>query len=305
MKLLSSIACALALATPAVASADDITIGLYAPTAPFESSGDRVSFINSVAAHLAPSANGAKVTGKVYASASAYAAAVKKGEIQFAIIDAPYAAANGMPYTVLASATRSGEAAAPWQLITKSSVGAIRDLKGTKVAVPTVGAKANAFVTNVLLGGEVDATYFATITEAPDVRSAVTLVSLGKADAAFVPAGVDAPSGTKRLISLPSVGWPVFVSLPGADAKLATAFGARLKSFGGAGGFGSFIDATNGTYRGLVGSFNKASKHGPMALPPPARLNVRDILAGRAANASLSDVLDVVEAPAAAAPAKK
>lgn len=305
MKLLTSLACALMLATPAIASAQDITIGLYAPTAPFESSGDRISFINSIADHLEPAANGAKVTGKVYASASAYAAAVKKGEIQFAIIDAPYGAAIGMPYTVHASATRSGDPSAQWQLITKSSVGAIRDLKGAKVALPTVGSKANAFVTNVLLGGEVDTSYFSSITEAPDVRSAVTLVSLGKADAAFVPAGVDAPGGTKRLLSLPSVGWPVFVSLPGSDARLATAFGARLKTFGGAGGFGSFTDATNGSYRGLVGSFNKASKHGPMALPPPARLNVRDILAGRAPTAALSDVLDLVEAPAAPAPAKK
>jgi hypothetical protein len=304
VKLLTSLVCALTLATPAVASAEDITIGLYAPTAPFESSGDRVSFINAIADHLAPAANGSRVTGKVFASASAYAAAVKKGEIQFAIIDAPYAAALGMPYTVLASATRSGDASASWQLIAKSSIGAIRDLKGAKVAIPTVGAKANSFVTNVLLGGEVDASYFATISEAPDVRSAVTLITVGKADAAFVPAGVDAPSGTKRLISLPTVGWPVFVSLPGTESRLATAFGARLKTFGGAGGFGSFTDATNGTYRGLVGAFNKTSKHGPMALPPPARLNVRDILAGRQMNAALSDVLDVVEAPPAPA-AKK
>jgi hypothetical protein len=305
MKFLARIACALCLVTPAVATADDITIGLYAPTAPFESSGDRVSFINAVSDHLGPAANGAKVTAKVYASASAYAAAVKKGEIQFAIVDAPYAAANGMPYTVLASATRSGDTSAQWQLIAKSSIGAIRDLKGAKVAIPTVGAKANAFVTNVLLGGEVDASYFGSITEAPDVRSAVTLITVGKADAAFVPAGTDAPSGTKRLISLPSVGWPVFVALPGSDAKLGAAFASRLKGFGGAGGFGGFADASNGTYRGLVGAFNKSTKHGPMALPPPARLSVREILAGRTTNPALSDVLDVVEAPPTkSAPAK-
>lgn len=299
MKVLARIACALVVATPAVAIAEDITIGLYAPTAPFESSGDRVSFINALSEHLAPAANGAKVNGKVYASASSYAAAIKKGEIQFAIVDAPYAAANGMPYTVLAAATRGGDTSAQWQLIAKSSVGAIRDLKGAKVAIPTVGAKANAFVTNVLLGGEVDASYFGSITEAPDVRSAVTLITVGKADAAFVPAGIDAPSGTKRVISLPNVGWPVFVALPGTDAKLGSAFAARLKTFGGAGGFGGFNDASNATYRGLIGSFNKSTKHGPMALPPPARLSVREILAGRTTNPALSDVLDVVEAPAA------
>ena len=49
MKTIAMVACALALAVPSVAAADDITIGLFAPTAPFEGSGDRVSFVNAVA----------------------------------------------------------------------------------------------------------------------------------------------------------------------------------------------------------------------------------------------------------------
>lgn len=284
------------------AEAGDITIGLYAPTAPFEGSGDRVSFINGVADHLSSVANGAKVTGKVYANASSFAAAIKKGEIQYAVVDAPYAAALGLPYSVLATATRNKDATAPWQLIVKSSITNVKDLKGAKVAIPAVGAKEQAFVTNVLLGGEVDATYFAGITEAADARSAMTMITVGKVDAAFVSAGVDPPSGTKRLLSLTSVGWPMLVALPGADAKLTPAFTTRIKSWGGAGGFSGFTDAVN--YRGLVGAFGSTNKRGPMALPPPARLGVKDLLAGRTFNVQLSDPLDVVVAPAAPAPAR-
>jgi hypothetical protein len=298
-----AVASFVAVGVPSVAVADDITIGLFAPTAPFEGSGDRVSFVNAVAEHLSSAAGGAKVTGKVYASAGAFASAAKKGEIQFAIVDAPYAAANGLPYTILASALRGGNGSASWQLVAKTSIGSIRDLRGAKVAIPSTGSKAQAFVTNALLGGEVDPSYFASITEAADTRSALTMITVGKVDAAFVPAGVDPPGGTKRLLSLGNVGWPMFVSLSAADAKMSAAFASRIKSFGGGGGFSGFGDAGAGNYRSLQGSFGKSAKKGPMALPPPARLSVRDLLTGRAFTVQASNVLELVEPPPPPTPA--
>ena len=303
---LAALAVALLVAPGRAAAQGSVTVGLFAPTAPFEGSGDRVSFVNAVADHLGGAAGGARVTGKVFSSAGAFAAAVKKGEIQFAIVDAPYAAANGLPYKILAAAVRGGGASAPWQLVVKGSVTSIRDLRGAKVAVPSTGAREQAFVTNALLGGEVDPGYFAAITEAPDARSAVTMVSVGKVDAAFVPAGIEPPGGTRRLVSLGNVGWPMFVALPAADAERTAAFAARIKSFGGSGGFSGF-GGDVGSYRNLAGSFGKASKKGPMALPPPARLSVRELLDGRTFAVPVSDVLDLVEAPAPAAapPAKK
>jgi hypothetical protein len=293
-----------ALCLMAPAASADVTIGLFAPTAPFESSGDRVSFVNGLAGHLKGAAGGQAVIGKVYADAGAFAAAIKKGEIQFAVIDAPFGASNGLPYTILGAATREGSPAASWQLVAKSTIRSMRDLRGTKVAVPATGSRAQAFVTNVLLGGEVDASFFAGITEAPDGRSAVTMVSVGKVDAAFVPAGVDVPGGTTRLATLTSVGWPMFVALPGADAKLVTAFSSSARSFGGGGGFGGFVDPSGAHYRQLAGSFGKATKKGPMALPPPARLSSRDLLVSRSFPVPLSNVLDVVAAPPPPAPAQ-
>lgn len=301
--LLGLVACAIVCAVPSVAAADDITIGLFAPTAPFEGSGDRVSFVNAVADHLASASGGAKVTGKVYSSAGAFASAAKKGEIQFAIVDAPYAAANGLPYTILASALRGGNGSASWQLVAKTSVGNIRDLRGAKVAIPSTGAKAQAFVTNALLGGEVDTSYFASITEAADTRSALTMITVGKVDAAFVPTGVDPPGGTKKLLTLGNVGWPMFVALPAADGKMSAAFATRIKSFGGGGGFSGFGDAGAGNYRSLAGSFGKSAKKGPMALPPPARLSVKELLTGRTFAVPTQNVLELVEAPPPPVPA--
>lgn len=292
------------LVRPAAAQSETITIGLFAPTAPFEGTGDRVSFVNGLADHLSGEAGGKKVIGKVFSSASAFSSAVKKGDIQFAVIDAPYAAAIGLPYKILASAVRDGSSTAPWQLVAGSGISKLSDLKGKKVVVPSIGAKENAFVTNALLGGEVDASYFSKIIEAADARSAMTQVSNGKADAALVPGGVDLPSGVSRVMTLSSVGWPMFVALPGADDSLVRSFSSKAKSYSSSGAFSGFGGAEAGRYKSLAGSFGRGSKKGPMAVPPPARLTVRDLLEGRSFTIPLSDVLSLVEAPAAPAPAK-
>lgn len=279
-----------------VAAADTITVGLYAPTAPFGGSGDRVSFINSLAKHLEEDAGGNTVSGKVFSSASAFASAVKKGEVQFAVVDAPYAAAQGLPYKILAAATRNGSSTASWQLVATGGIKKLADLEGKKIAIPGTGSKVNAFLTNALFGGEVDASYFGKIIEAGDGNSAATMVSVGKADAAVVPSGTDL-SGATVVMNLTSVGWPMFVSLPGADSALVTAFGKKVKSFSSSGAFSGFGSADSGKYKSLSGSFGRGSKKGPMVVPPAARLTVKDILEGRSFSIPLSNVLDLVEAP--------
>jgi len=300
--ILVAIGLVLALAHPAAAD-DTITVGLFAPTAPFSGTGDRVSFVNGLADHLSSVANGKKVTGKVYSSAGAFSSAVKKGDIQFAVVDAPYAAALGLPYKILASAVRDGSSTVSWILVGGSGVSKLSDLKGKKVVVPSIGAKENAFVTNSLLDGEVDAGYFDKILEANDPGSALTMVSVGKADAAFVPSGVDIPGGLTKIMSLGSVGWPMFVSLPGNDDALVKAFASRAKSYSASGAFSGFAGADAGKYKSLAGSFGRGSKKGPMAVPPPARLTVRDILEGRSFSIPISNVLLLIEAPRAPATA--
>jgi hypothetical protein len=296
----------LLLIMPRVALAQStITVGMFAPTAPFDSTGDRVTFVNALADHLEASAGGAKVSGKVFSSASAFASAAKKGEIQFAVVDAPYAAAIGLPYHILGAAIRGGSSTSSWTLVAGAGITKLADLAGKKVVVPAIGAKEQAFVTNALFDGEVEASFFDKIVEAPDAHSALTMVSVGKADAALVPAGGDVPSGMSVVMSVGNVGWPMFVALPGASEADTKTFGAAAKSFSGSGGFSGFAGADAGHYRALAGSFGHAAKKGPMAVAPPAHLNVRDILEGRAFSIPLSNVLDLIEAPASrsAAPA--
>jgi hypothetical protein len=281
-----------------------ITVGLFAPTAPFEGTGDRVGFVNGLAEHLAGAVD-KKVTGKVFSSASAFSSAVKKGEIQFAVVDAPYAAAIGLPYKILGSATRGGSSTGQWQLVGTSGISKLADLEGKKVVVPSIGAKEAAFVTNSLLDGEVESSYFSKILEAADPKSALTMVSVGKADAAFVPAGVDVPAGLSVVMTLGSVGWPMFVSLPSADDATVKLFASSAKSYSASGAFSGFAGADAGHYKSLAGSFGRSTKKGPMAVPPAARLTVRDILEGRAFSIPMSNVLDLVEAPKLSAAAPK
>lgn len=288
---------ALLLVSVGSAHADDtITVGLYAPTAPFDGTADRVGFVDALAKHLEGSAGGKKVKGKVFSSASSFSSAVKKGDIQFAVIDAPYAAAIGLPYKILGSAQRSGSSTGQWQVVSNSGLKNLSDLKGKKVVVPSIGAKETAFVTNALLDGEVDAGYFDKIVEAADPKSAITMVSVGKADAAFVPSGVDT-SGMSVVMTLGAVGWPMFVALPGADESLTKSFGTAVKKFSSSSAFSGFAGADAGKYKSLSGSFGKTTKKGPMAVPPPARLSVRDLLEGRVFSITASNVLDLVEAP--------
>jgi len=288
---------ALIAASAGAARADDnITIGLFAPTAPMGGTGDRVSFVNGLADHLAGASGGKKVTGKVFSSAGAFAAAVKKGEIQFAVVDAPYAAAVGLPYKILGSATHGGSATSAWLMVARPGVARLADLKGRKIVTPTIGAKEQAFVTNALLDGEVDPTFFGGILEATDARSAVAMVSAGKADAALVPSGVDS-GGLSTVMTLRAVGLPMFVALPGAPDDLTRAFGSAIGTFSGGGAITGFTAGDAGKYRALAGSFGRDTKRGPMAVPPPARLTVREILEGRTFTLPPTNVLDLVVAP--------
>lgn len=305
----AAIAAAFALlVAPRAAAADTrtITIGLYAPTAPFDSAGDRVSFVDALATHLAGDAGGARVVGKVYATAAALTAAIKARDVQFAVVDAPYAAGAGLPYRALATATRDGSGKAAWRLVAGAGVRTLADLRGERLALPATGGKDAAFVTNALLGGEVDAAYFDKLVTAADPRSALALVEVDKAAAAVVPAGVELPSGLRVVMTLRDVGWPMFVATPAADAADAAmidAFAARVRTFGGSGPFTGFTAAEAGDHAGLAASFARPRHRPPMVVPAATRLAARELVGERRFELPLTDVLTLVEAPPAPAPA--
>ena len=286
----------LGLGVNAAHAADPITVGLYAPASPFGSTSDRLGYITALAQHVESVADGREVVGRVYARASQLTAAIKSGEVQFAVIDAGYAAARGLPYEILGAAVRNGSSTGIWQLVAGSGVRSLGDLAGKIIAAPRIGARDTAFVTNVLLGGEVDDAYFKSITFAPNPNSAATMVSLGRADAALVPVGTTLPSGVLPILNAGTVGWPMLVAMPNTDKTLVEAVRDAIGSFGHS-TFSSFAAPAAGEYSSLESRFGRAKKHGVMTAVEPARLDVAPILAGRAFTITPTDLASLVVAP--------
>src|SRR5689334_4818981 len=123
--------CIAAIAVAPTAHADTVTLGLFAPTAPFPSTAARVELASRLGDHIGK-VLGETVSGKVFARAGDFAAAVKKGEVTIALVDATYLAAIGGNYTVVAVAVRGGETSHGWQLVARSSE-KIAALKGKRV----------------------------------------------------------------------------------------------------------------------------------------------------------------------------
>src|SRR4051794_13154404 len=97
----------------ASAGAETLTIGLYAPTAPFASTASRVELATKLGEHFGK-ALGVMANGKVFARAGDFASAVKKGEVTVALVDATYLAAAGGNFTILAGAVRNGDTNHGW-----------------------------------------------------------------------------------------------------------------------------------------------------------------------------------------------
>lgn len=260
---------AIAMLVAGAARAD--TVGLYAPTAPFPSTSARVE----LATRLGAAFGGA---GKVYARAADFAAAVRSGEVTVALVDATYLAATGGNYTVIAGAVRGGEIAHGWQLVAHgaTSIGALR---GKHVLVPAIGGREVEFVVDVMFGGEIDKAFFAKIEATPDTASALAALGLGKADAALVPAGVELPSGTQVVLSLPTISAPVLVAY-GAAAQKKAQLAAAAAGFHGDATIEAFRPADADAVHAIARGFTPALKRGPLVVPP-FRLLVGALVTGR------------------------
>jgi hypothetical protein len=257
------------------AHADNVTVGLFAPSAPFPSTAARVELATRLGDHIGKALGGTG-TGRVYARASDFAAAVKKGEVTVALVDSTYLASTSN-YTVLAASVRGGDIAQTWQLVSKGAK-KFSELRGKRVLVPANGGKEADFVLNVLLGG-VEKDYFK-VEVAPDTVSAIAAVQLGKADAAIVPTGVDLPSPTVQVLALPSLATPMLVGYAGLTAQQRTTVIAAAANFKG--------DATVATFRAgdaegvkaIARRFGAPVKRGPLVVPS-VRLVVGDLVEGR------------------------
>ena len=260
------------------ARAETLTVGLFAPTAPFPSTAARVELATKLGTQFG-NAVGATGTGKVYARAGDFASAVKKGEVTLAIVDATYLATAGGSYTILAAAVRNGESSHGWVLVGRGA-SKISDLKGKRILVPAVGGRESDFVLNVLLGGEVGKDFFAKLEPAPDTASALASLGLGKADAAVVPSGSDLPAGTSKVLELPAISGPLLVAYgPLTAAKKATLLEAAA-AFHGDATVAALKPGDADGVRAIVRRFTVPVKRGPFAVPA-VRLLVSDLVEGR------------------------
>lgn len=278
------------------ARADDVEIGLYAPAAPFEGTSARQDYVSRLAKHVG-AATGGKAIGRVYSRAGDFAGAIKRGDLQLAVVDAAYLASIGSPYTVLATSTRGGDTSSAWQLITRGGEATIAELDDKKLLCPAIGGKESDFVYNALLGGELSKGFFAEIDTSPDVSSALTALGLGRADAAVVPGGLDLPSGTTRLATLPQVSWPVLVAFPGASADLRAKALDAIGTFEGGAVLGGFDKGGGDAVKSLAKRFGKAERRGPM-VTPRLEVTVDELVTVRKPAITKVDLLRLLAAPA-------
>jgi hypothetical protein len=281
------------VAAVATASADTLTLGLFAPTAPFPSTTARVDLASRLAEQLGKAIN-ATGTGKVFARAGDYSAGVKSNEVEVGLVDASFLAVAGGNYTLLAAAVSGGDTSHGWQLVAKG-VNNVAALRGKRVLVPGIGGRETDFVLNALLGGEIARDFFARIETAPDTASALAALGLGKADAAVVPAGAELPAGTSVVLKLGSIAGQVLVAY-GATATQRNALTEAALAFQGDAVISGFRAADAGAVRAIAGRMTAPDKRGPFAVPG-IRLLVTDLLDGRTFTIERTPVTSFVAAP--------
>jgi hypothetical protein len=267
----------LVLVWPVVSHAQSVTVGLFAPTAPFPSTSARVELASRLGEHVGKRL-GVSGSGKVFARGADFAAAVKKGEVTVALVDAVHLAIAGGNYTVIAAAVRAGDTSHGWQLVARG-VDKLSGLRGKRVLVPGIGGRESDLVLSVLFGGEVSRDYFAKIETAPDTVSALAALGLGKADAAIVPTGVDLPGGISVVLKLPALSGPVLVVYGAAVQQKDAILDAAL-SFKGDATVASLRAADGDVVRSVARRFTVPAKRGPLAVPA-VRLLVGDLVEGR------------------------
>ncbi|MEZ4402433.1 MAG: hypothetical protein R3B06_20580 [Kofleriaceae bacterium] len=283
------VAALVGLASPAVA--EPVTVGVYAPTVPFEGTAARLAFATTLARHLA----GPDAVGRVYGRASDFSAALVGGDIQLAVVDVAFLATTKIPHTTLAVAVRAGATAAPWQLVVRAPAPPLATLRGKTVVAPITDGQHRAFVDHALFGGEL-APDFWHVEASPDTLSAVAAVVLGKADAAVVPVGLALPGDLAAVTDLPSVSWPILIAARSAPAEVVTQARAQAPRFAGAAAITGFRPADAEVEQALARRLRRPLRLPPLVVPA-LRITVGELLVGRRFDIARPAVTSYLPAP--------
>lgn len=234
-RLAFALALAVAAASGRAAADPKLVVAIYAPNAPFESGDARFSFANRLAQQI-QSATGLGVEPKAFARAADFEAAITKEAVDYAVVDGIYLAERGVPFPVIATATVGGELSTRWSLFS-AIPGGVFELEGKKLALAATGSKDTQFIDNALLDGEL-LRHFGARQTSPDVVSAVTAVSLKKADCVFAPSF--AGRGLRSVFDAGRVPNPAFVQV---RSTVAADVSEKVKK-------AVLGDTSSGTYNG-------------------------------------------------------
>jgi hypothetical protein len=272
-RILVSIASVLAFAGTASAqqAPQKITIGIYAPTVEFGTAQARLAYVQGLAKAIEQN-TGIKTEAQSYASI----AALKKDNVDYAIVDGPCYATN-LSWKLLANANIGGGSTRQWALF--SSAGdTMQSLRGKKLAFVAMGCNDTGFVDNAMLESEVDTTFFGTRVGEKDLTGAVASVTSYKtAQAVFAP--VASTKGLSKVFDTGAVPNPAFVEL---DTKLPAGTSAKVEAavvgYGGSGAINGWTKASKDVYQGFAARLGPVKKAGVFANPEPVRIDAKDVL---------------------------
>lgn len=210
--LLLALALVCAWVPAAGAAAKKATLGVFLPTTLSEGQ-QRFQYAEALAARLA-AATGRPTAAKSFARYEDFSKAISDGIVDFAVVDAWAAVQLSPKATPVALAPLSGETFQRWAIVSNAK-GSVKDLAGKRLAiVKGAGAADPRFVTNVVLGGDLDARKHFKLTPVPNVESALKMLEAKGAEAALVPL-THVPEGMRVLYRSSKVPGAVLMGLRG------------------------------------------------------------------------------------------
>ncbi|HUS30766.1 MAG TPA: hypothetical protein VMZ53_19785 [Kofleriaceae bacterium] len=268
--ILAVVVCGLA-GTAAAQAPQKITIGIYAPTVEFGTAQARLAYVQGLAKAIEQN-TGIKTEAQSYASI----AALKKDNVDFAIIDGPCYATN-LSWKLLANANIGGGTTRQWALF--SSAGdTMQALKGKKLAFVAMGCNDNGFIDNAMLESEVDDSFFGARVGEKELTGALASVTSYKtAQAVFAPTA--SAKGLSKVFETGAVPNPAFVEVAGKlPAGTSDKVAAAVVGYGGSGAINGWTKATKDVYQSFAGRLSPVKKAGVFASPEPVRIDAKDVL---------------------------
>ena len=251
--------------------AQKITIGIYAPSVEFGAAQARVAYVQGLAKAIEQS-TGIKTEAQSYANVGA----LKKDNVDFAIIDGQCYATN-LSWKILASANIGGSTTRTWGLYS-STPGGMQALKGKKLAFIATGCNDVGFIDNAMLESEVDPAFFGSRVAKLDLTSAIAEVASYKtAQAVFAPSS--AAKGLTKVFDTGVIPNPAFVAVSGKQPpSVVEKVAATVTGYGGGGAIASWAKPAREPYTALASRLGKATKTGVFATPEPVRIDSKDVL---------------------------